>query len=164
MEESCLTSDLTSGVLTFRVTGEIDHHGAKFLREKMDEQIYYERPGKIVIDLSDISFMDSSGLGLLLGRYTKARDLGAAFSLRNPTAEIMRILALAGADKLLTVERSDKSGVSDRAQSGKASVQGMCGAPKASGKVRFGNGMKDNKDMKVAIKESEEKGRENNEK
>lgn len=108
MEEASISSDISGGVLTFKITGEIDHHGARFLRERIDEEIFFYRTPKIIIDLSEISFMDSSGLGLLLGRYTKAKDIGCALTVKDPTKEIMRILALAGADKLIPIEISDK--------------------------------------------------------
>ncbi len=111
MEEASMMSDLAGGVLTFKITGEIDHHGARFLRERMDEEIFFYRTPKIIIDLSEISFMDSSGLGLLLGRYTKAKDIGCALIVRDPTKEIMKILALAGADKLIPIENSNKGKV-----------------------------------------------------
>ena len=147
MEEASLMSEISGGVLTFRIKGEIDHHIARGLRERMDEEIFLNRSPKIVIDLSEISFMDSSGLGLLLGRYTKARDIGSALSIKNPTAEIMRILALAGADKLIPIEKNDvvsrstnsdeqSGGIREKAKSSKANPKVSKSEKKTTGKIK----------------------------
>ena len=63
-----------------------------------------------MLDLSGVAFMDSSGLGLILGRYTRIHDMGGALSLRNASAEIMKIVKLAGIDKLISLEEQKKGG------------------------------------------------------
>ena len=78
------------------ISGEIDHHSALALREKVDRQIAALRPKELVIDLAAVDFMDSSGLGLILGRYTIACDIGAKLVLYKPTRRIRKILELAG--------------------------------------------------------------------
>ena len=50
------------------ISGEIDHHNAKELRTKLDKYIISSRPAQLVIDLQGITFMDSSGIGLIMGR------------------------------------------------------------------------------------------------
>ena len=100
---SALKSEYLNGMLYLEPSGEIDHHTAKTLREKMDRDIYFYRPRVAVLALSKISFMDSSGLGLILGRYTKLNDMGGKLKLENPTAEILKILRLAGVDKLIEI-------------------------------------------------------------
>jgi anti-anti-sigma regulatory factor len=52
--------------------------------------------------------MDSSGLGLILGRYTKVKDLGGEMAIENPSEEILKILRLAGADKLFGLDARNK--------------------------------------------------------
>ena len=91
------------GVITTYVSGEIDHHNAKSARRRIDRELETSSPEELILDLSAVSFMDSSGLGLILGRYTKARDLGVEFSVRNPTEATMKILSLAGGERLITI-------------------------------------------------------------
>lgn len=89
--------------MTAFVSGEIDHHNASTVRRKIDSEMQIRRPSQVVLDLAGVNFMDSSGLGLILGRYTKATDLGASFRVEHPTAATMKILDLAGGDRLITI-------------------------------------------------------------
>ena len=91
------------GTMTAYVTGEIDHHNAKGARRRIDRELEATTPDELVLDLSGVSFMDSSGLGLILGRYTKARELGIEFSISHPTDATMKILSLAGGERLITI-------------------------------------------------------------
>ena len=97
-----------SGVLVFKLTGEIDHHNAKALRTRMDENMILHRPQKTVMDLSHVDFMDSSGLGLIMGRYNTAKELGGAFVLRDPCKRVERVLLLSGIERFISIERSKK--------------------------------------------------------
>ena len=84
-----------SGVLLIKVSGEIDHHSAKPLRESIDRELFYYRAATVILDLSAISFMDSAGLGLILGRYNRVLELDGTLRLLNPTKEIQRLMELA---------------------------------------------------------------------
>jgi len=83
------------------LSGEIDHHSARDIREGIDRLIVEERPKSLVIDLAGIDFMDSSGLGLVLGRYRKAKQAGAEMYLCGASERVRKILSLAGVDKLI---------------------------------------------------------------
>ncbi len=87
---------------------EIDHHATKTLRVEIDEQILKTTPEKIIFDFSRTSFMDSSGLGLVLGRYRKAKEAGVEVEIVNPGEKIYRILKMAGIDKFITVKGVEK--------------------------------------------------------
>ena len=87
--------------------GEIDHHRAQKLRVNIDTEIAERRPERLVLELSRINFMDSSGLGLIMGRYSKMQVLGGEFVLREPCEGVMRIIRLAGLDKTIKVENSE---------------------------------------------------------
>ena len=65
--------------LIVRLDGEIDHHSAAEIRENLDNMIAETRPKSLVLELSDIDFMDSSGLGLVLGRYRRLQEIGGAY-------------------------------------------------------------------------------------
>ena len=95
-------------MLVVAVSGEIDHHETKNLREEIDEEIMNAIPKKVVFELSRTAFMDSSGLGLILGRYNKAKAVGAEFEIVNPGEKIMRIISMAGVDKLIKIKGVEK--------------------------------------------------------
>ena len=57
------------GVLTAALTGDIDHHTARELRLAIDEAIERDKPGLLLLDFQGVDFMDSSGIGLVMGRY-----------------------------------------------------------------------------------------------
>lgn len=104
-EEKMFSHELCDGVLSVKLMGEIDHHSAVGVRSDIDALIFEVRPRKIVLDLSEISFMDSSGLGLIMGRYALARDLGCAMALRSPGVAVMKILTLAGMERMIKIEK-----------------------------------------------------------
>lgn len=94
--------------LTVCLRGEIDHHGAVEIRSEIDSRISELCPKRTVIDLSEIDFMDSSGLGLIMGRYSRMQAIGGALSLRNPNARTMRIFELAGLERIIKIEITPK--------------------------------------------------------
>lgn len=93
----------SDGCLVIDLEGDIDHHGAYAVREEMDRRIIDARPKKVIMELSKVSFMDSSGLGLILGRLRTVNERGGKLYLRAPSARIVRILKMAGADRLIPV-------------------------------------------------------------
>ncbi len=97
------------GEARFLLNGELDHHSVKEIREVMDGKLTDYRPMSVTFDLSGVSFTDSAGLGLILGRYTKISGYGGALRLVGVSEEFMKILKLSGADRLFPVEaRSEK--------------------------------------------------------
>lgn len=98
-----LTVQFTQGKLIMLPLGEIDHHSAARLREEMDRQIYGHRPQSCCIDLQKTAFMDSAGLGLLMGRYNAAQSVGAKFCVAHPSAQIRKIITLSGMERLFTL-------------------------------------------------------------
>lgn len=109
-EQMCtgnVVCNLTNGCLNAAISGEIDHHNARTIRAKIDEKLYLYRPKLIRLDVSKVSFMDSSGLGLILGRFTLARELGGELRVVNPSEGVSKILDLAGTSRLLTIERGE---------------------------------------------------------
>lgn len=92
--------------LTALITGEVDHHNAKKIRAQIDGKVMKVRPAFLRLDLSDVSFMDSSGLGLILGRFSKASDMGIPFEVSDPSGPVMKILDLAGMDRIVRITRS----------------------------------------------------------
>ena len=87
------------------LTGDIDHHRAAQLREHLDALICRDRPRCLYVDLSGIEFMDSSGLGLIMGRYALLQKLGGVLTLRNPHERIVKIFELAGLGRMVQIEQ-----------------------------------------------------------
>ncbi len=97
----------TDGSLTVYLDGDIDHHSAQNIRARIDTRLFLSRPRELVLDLSRVHFMDSAGLGLILGRLTKASELGVGFRLSNPNRSIQKILDLAGMERLVAITYTD---------------------------------------------------------
>ena len=96
--------DVAGCFLTVRIRGEIDHHTAATVRNGIDAAIFEKRPRRLVMDMSGVTFMDSSGLGLIMGRYTVMKELGGDVVVYNPSREIQSILTLAGLERVVRVE------------------------------------------------------------
>ena len=94
-----------NGVMRCLISGDIDHHSARAVRTQIDEEMLQKRPVRVVLDLSRVEFMDSSGLGLILGRFNRATEIGAEFVLLNPNENASRILDVAGIGRLIRIER-----------------------------------------------------------
>ena len=103
---SKLSYAFEEGKLTLTLSGEIDHHSALALREEADALIYKYRPRTVSIDLSSIEFMDSSGLGFIMGRFALARKLGGELLMKDPSPRVAKILALAGMERIIKTERT----------------------------------------------------------
>lgn len=93
--------------LTVCLSGEIDHHAAASVREEIDAYVCRCRPKTLILDLSGIDFMDSSGLGLMMGRLTLMRELNGVMILKNPTEKVLRIVHLAGLERILKIIEED---------------------------------------------------------
>ena len=87
------------------IHGDIDHHNARTIRAQIDDELYKTRPRKLTLDLSRVEFMDSSGLGLILGRFNKASEIGTEFTLLNPAENVCKILDVAGIGRMIKIER-----------------------------------------------------------
>lgn len=95
-------------VLELILQGEIDHHSAVRVRTEIDRLLMERQPEQVILDLSRIDFMDSSGLGLIMGRYALMQRLGGELILRNPSKGILRIFELAGLGRMVKTEEGAK--------------------------------------------------------
>ena len=92
-------------LLTVMLDGEIDHHRAKEIREKIDEAIEFNMPSLLILDFGGVTFMDSSGIGLVMGRYRLLQKKGAKLNLTNLPPNIYKVMKLAGIEKLAKIEK-----------------------------------------------------------
>lgn len=89
------------GNLKIDLDEEIDMKACKTLRTVIDGYIMRYQPREFIIDLSEVKFMDSSGIGLLIGRYNLIKFMDSKMTILNPTSSIKRVLELSNiADKI----------------------------------------------------------------
>ena len=101
--------------LRIKLKGDIDHHSAVAVRSGIDTLLYKTRPRRLYLDLSGVDFMDSSGLGLIMGRYALMKEIGGDVIVAEPTAGVERVLKLAGLERVVRIERAkSEASVSDK--------------------------------------------------
>ena len=94
-------------VLVFKITEEIDHHAVEKLRRKADLEIERHIPRKVVFDFERVSFMDSAGIGLIIGRYKNISSLGGSLEVVNATEAVNKILIMSGVNKIININRKE---------------------------------------------------------
>ena len=101
-----ITYDAESRSLLAELSGDIDHCTAKGLREPVDREIMQRITAHLILDFSGVGFMDSSGIGLIIGRYKLMNDLGGDIIVTDPTPEVRKVMELAGIGRLCRIIRS----------------------------------------------------------
>lgn len=91
--------------LTALLSGDIDHHTAKQMREDIDSQADLDKPELLKLDFQNVDFMDSSGIGLIMGRYKLMQSLGGRLRVVNVPNYIARVIKLSGLDQLGVLEK-----------------------------------------------------------
>lgn len=94
--------------VTAYLAGEIDHHCAKGLREEIDEAAQRVSPKELILDFKDVTFMDSSGIGLVMGRYSLMQELGGELHVTGLSTHIRKVMKLAGLDRLAVMDNGGK--------------------------------------------------------
>ncbi len=98
-----VTFDFFKDNLVVHISGEIDHHATEVLRTRIDKKLISEKSVNMILDLSDVSFMDSSGIGLIIGRFKNVRGFGGNLALVCKDNHIKRIVSLAGIEKIIEI-------------------------------------------------------------
>ena len=90
-------------LLTIEFTEEIDHHVVEKIRRKMDYEIERFIPRKTILDFNKVTFMDSAGIGLVIGRYKTIKMYGGAVEIINANSGIKKIFEMCGIPKIMKV-------------------------------------------------------------
>lgn len=90
-------------ILVAKILGEIDHHTAREIREEIDTKIIRTTPSVLVLDFEKVTFMDSSGVGLIMGRYKLINPMGGRIIIKNSPDLVKRMLSLSGVSKLANI-------------------------------------------------------------
>jgi stage II sporulation protein AA (anti-sigma F factor antagonist) len=97
-----------NGTLTAYIKGEIDHHTVPDIRESIDDALVSLENVKIlVLDFYDVSFMDSSGVGLVMGRYKLLKDTNAELHVTNTSPHIGKVMKIAGLERLAKFDKGE---------------------------------------------------------
>jgi len=93
--------------------GELDQYLAAEVKCKIDIEMENSGKKNLIIDLSDVTLMDSSGIGLILGRYKILKSLGGGVCVCNAESSVKRVLELSGIEKIIkcfdTIDEADRS-------------------------------------------------------
>lgn len=90
-------------ILVVSIIGELDHHSAEYLRQKVDGEMIKSTTKNIIFDFSKVSFMDSSGIGTIIGRYKNIQKLNGKAVVSGVNSQIKRIFEMAGMLKIIPV-------------------------------------------------------------
>ena len=88
-------------VLYVLICGELDEHSAGYVREEMDRVFVGRDFNQVIIDLSELEFMDSTGIGVLIGRYKKLKDRKIPIYICNPSNHVEKIFKMTGLYNLM---------------------------------------------------------------
>ena len=94
--------------VTAFLEGEIDHHTATSLRMEIDEAVQANKPKTLKLDFGDVTFMDSSGIGLVMGRYRTLQPFGGKLVVSNLSPQVYRIMQLAGLEKIAKITKREE--------------------------------------------------------
>ena len=90
--------------VTAYLSGELDHHSVKEMREAIDNAVELNMPSRLVLNFKNVSFMDSSGIGLVMGRYRILSRTGAELNITGTSPQIYKVMKLAGIERLAKLE------------------------------------------------------------
>ncbi|WP_409978166.1 anti-sigma F factor antagonist [Anoxybacteroides tepidamans] len=100
--------EVRQDVLLVRLSGELDHHTAEELREKVTATLEKEGIRHIVLNLEQLMFMDSSGLGVILGRYKQIKNLGGEMIVCAVSPAVKRLFDMSGLFKIIRLEDDEQ--------------------------------------------------------
>ena len=100
-----LVCEKAKNAILVKLSGDLDHKSAGIIREELDEMLSDERIQRLILDLNDLEFMDSSGIGVILGRYRLMQKRGGSVCVRSKNRAVDRILDVAGLYRI--VEKID---------------------------------------------------------
>jgi len=88
--------------LIVTLNGELDHHTAKSIRTELDQVVLKKRIENLIFDMSQLRFMDSSGIGLILARYKNILNIGGKVAVVNVSSRVDKIFMMSGLYRVIT--------------------------------------------------------------
>src|SRR5690625_4667645 len=99
--------EVKENVLIVRLAGEIDHHEAEKLRDQWVEMLYKNPVKHVILNMKLVTFMDSSGLGVILGRYNEITQLGGELVVCSVCSSVKRLFEMSGLFKIIRHEKNE---------------------------------------------------------
>ena len=104
-------TEINGTSVTALLSGEIDHHNAPQIREAIDECVAFRHPDSLILDFGDVTFMDSSGIWLVMGRYRLIEGKNCSFYIVNLSEHAYRVMQLAGREKIAVLKKKARESV-----------------------------------------------------
>ena len=104
-----VNKDLENNTLKVILSGEIDHHTSLRIRQKTDEEIEKMRPETLIFDCTEVTFMDSSAVGLIMGRYRILNSWNGKIEVVNLNNTNYKMMKIAGMQSLCSLRKRDKN-------------------------------------------------------
>ena len=98
-----------SGTLAAYLSGEIDHHAAQSIRREIDAQVDDRLPELLTLDFSGVSFMDSSGIAVVMRALKRMRAMGGSAAIKNVPPQAKKVFTAAGIFRIVPLEEGEKS-------------------------------------------------------
>lgn len=99
-----VTVESSGNLVIAYLYGEIDHHTAVDIRDKIDNTLSFIKPQHLILDFKNVTFMDSSGIGLVMGRYRLLMNFHATLEIRNVTKQTKKLMELAGLGSIAIIK------------------------------------------------------------
>lgn len=108
-----LKFDKAEDTLIVYMMGELDHHSAEEVRNKMDNRLDIEKLHNLILNFSGVTFMDSSGIGVVIGRYKKLNRYKGKVFITNVSESVKRVFELSGMFKIINLYDSVEEALSN---------------------------------------------------
>lgn len=99
--------------LVVKINGELDHHAADVIREATDRELGRTGALNVAFDFTDVTFMDSSGIGVIMGRYKVTKALGGKVIIYGASDAVKRIITMSGIDGIVKIADSLENGLKE---------------------------------------------------
>ena len=99
-----VTVESSGNLIIAYLIGELDHHTSAETREKIDNVISYKKPQHLILDFKNVTFMDSSGIRLVMGRYRLMQNFHGTVEIRNVTPQTKKLMELAGLGSIAIIK------------------------------------------------------------
>ena len=99
-----VTIESSGNLVIAYLYGEIDHHTAVDIRDKIDNALSFIKPHHLILDFKNVTFMDSSGIGLVMCRYRLLMNFHASLEIRNVTKQTKKLMELAGLGSIAIIK------------------------------------------------------------
>lgn len=92
-----------SDIFIVKIKGEIDHHSAEIIKQSIDNGIMFHKCRHIVFDFCGVKFMDSSGIGMIIGRYKKVAAVNGIVAASGLNDDLLKLFNVTGIYKIIKV-------------------------------------------------------------